>query len=33
MATEETIIFLVPPERALDVLRHPFAHLASMGAQ
>jgi hypothetical protein len=26
-ATEQTISFRVPPERALDAFHHPFAHL------
>jgi hypothetical protein len=30
-ATEETISFFVPPERALDAFHHPFAQLASTG--
>lgn len=29
-ATDETISFRVPPVRALDAFRHPFAHLGSM---
>ena len=29
-ATQETISFLVRPDRALDAFHHPFAHLASM---
>lgn len=32
-ATEETISFPVPPDRALDAFHHPFAHLASKGNQ
>jgi hypothetical protein len=28
IATEETISFLVPRDRALDAFHHPFAHLA-----
>jgi hypothetical protein len=32
-ATEETISFSVPPDRALDAFHHPFAHLASKGNQ
>ena len=32
-ATEETISFLVAPERALDAFHHPFAHLGAIGAE
>jgi len=28
-ASEETIVFAVPPERALEAFYHPFAQLAS----
>jgi hypothetical protein len=28
-ATEETIVFAVPPERALEAFYHPFAQLAA----
>jgi hypothetical protein len=31
MATEETISFRVPTDRALDAFHHPFAHLADQG--
>jgi hypothetical protein len=30
-ATEETISFRVPRDRALDAFHHPFAHLAEKG--
>jgi hypothetical protein len=30
-ATEETLSFLVPADRALDAFHHPFAHVASNG--
>jgi hypothetical protein len=29
MATEETISFLVPSDRALDAFHHPFVHLGN----
>ncbi|HEY2741276.1 MAG TPA: hypothetical protein VGI69_03750 [Gaiellaceae bacterium] len=28
-ASEETIVFVIPPERALEAFYHPFAQLAS----
>jgi hypothetical protein len=31
-ATEETIRFRVPADRALDAFHHPFAHLAELDA-
>jgi hypothetical protein len=30
-ATDETISFRVPRDRALDAFHHPFAHLAAQG--
>jgi len=32
LATEETISFPVPSDRALDAFHHPFAHLAEQDA-
>ena len=32
-ATEETINFPVPPDRALDAFHHPFAHIADRSAR
>jgi hypothetical protein len=32
-ATQETISFPVPPDQALDVFHHPFAHLGSKGGE
>jgi hypothetical protein len=32
-ATDETLSFPVPSERALDAFHHPFAHLPAKGSQ
>jgi len=31
IATDETISFRVPPDRALDAFHHPFVHLDELG--